>query len=140
MIFQLKRRGRGTRESGAFLLGPQDSAAGIATAFICYDDLDPDAYLWGAISFHASGYAALWKRCREKNLRVLADVHTHPGHYISQSSIDQRNPMIPVKGHTAISCRTSRGRVGGRFPLWAYTSIWAISNGASTAHLKNLAV
>jgi hypothetical protein len=47
---------------------------GIATSFICYDDLDPDAYLSGAISFHATGYAALWKHCREKNLQVLADV------------------------------------------------------------------
>ena len=116
VIFQLKRRGRGKRESGAFLLGPQDSAAGIATAFICYDDLDPDAYLSGAISFHAAGYAALWKHCREKDLQVLADVHTHPGHYISQSSIDQRNPMIPVKGHTAMIV-----------PNFARTGWWSLS-------------
>jgi proteasome lid subunit RPN8/RPN11 len=102
VIFQLKRRGRGKRESGAFLLGPQDSATGIATAYICYDDLDRDAYLSGAISFHAAGYAALWQHCREKNLQVLADVHTHPGSYVNQSSIDQGNPMIPVEGHTAM--------------------------------------
>jgi len=116
VIFQLKRRGRGKRESGAFLLGPQDSAAGIATSFICYDDLDPGAYLSGAISFHAAGNAALWQHCREKNLQVLADVHTHPGYYISQSSIDQRNPMIPVKGHTAMIV-----------PNFARTGWWSLS-------------
>jgi proteasome lid subunit RPN8/RPN11 len=115
IIFQLKRRGRGRRESGAFLLGPEDSAAGIVTSFICYDDLDPDA-LSGAISFHAVGYAALWQHCREKNLQVLADVHTHPGHGVGQSSIDQRNPMIPVKGHTAMIV-----------PNFARTSLWSLS-------------
>jgi proteasome lid subunit RPN8/RPN11 len=116
IIFQLKRRGRGRRESGAFLLGPQDSDADIATAYICYDDLDPDAYTSGAISFHAAGYAALWQHCREKNLQVLADVHTHPGHGVGQSSIDQRNPMIPVKGHTAMIV-----------PNFARTSLWSLS-------------
>jgi proteasome lid subunit RPN8/RPN11 len=116
IIFQLKRRGRGRRESGAFLLGPQDSAAGIATTYICYDDLDPDAYLSGAISFHAAGYAALWQYCRENNLQVLADVHTHPGQNVRQSSIDQRNPMIPVKGHIAMIV-----------PNFARTSFWSLS-------------
>jgi hypothetical protein len=115
IIFQLKRRGRGRRESGAFLLGPQDSAPGIVTSFICYDDLDPHA-LSGAISFHAAGYAALWQHCREKNLQVLADVHTHPGRGVGQSSIDQRNPMIPVEGHTAMIV-----------PNFARTSLWSLS-------------
>lgn len=116
VIFQLKRRGKSKRESGVFLLGPQDSGAGIVTSFSCYDDLDPNAYLSGAISFHAIGYAALWKHCREKNLQVLADVHTHPSHYVSQSSIDQRNPMIPVKGHTAMIV-----------PNFARTGWWSLS-------------
>lgn len=102
VISQLKRRGRGKRESGAFLLGPQDDAAGMVTVFVCYDDLDPDAYESGAISFHARGHAALWQYCRDRKLQVLADVHTHPSSNVQQSSIDQRNPMIPMKGHTAI--------------------------------------
>src|ERR1022692_4544341 len=33
---------------------------------------------------------------------VLADVHTHPGGSVYQSSIDQKNPMVPVAGHTAL--------------------------------------
>ena len=101
LIRQLRRRGHGSRESGAFLLGPQHSVSGRVTDYICYDDLDPES-LTGAIAFHAPGYAALWEYCRKKGLQVLADVHTHPGHSVRQSSIDQRNPMIPVQGHTAI--------------------------------------
>jgi proteasome lid subunit RPN8/RPN11 len=116
VIFQLKRRGKGKRESGAFLLGPEDSTAGVVTVYICYDDLDPDA-LSGAISFHAAGYAALWQICRKKKLQVLADVHTHPGHNVRQSSIDQRNPMIPMKGHTAIIV-----------PNFARTGWWSFSS------------
>ena len=38
---QLRRRGRGQRESGAFLLSKQGARR--ITKFICYDDLDPTA-------------------------------------------------------------------------------------------------
>lgn len=102
LIVQLKNRGRGRNESGAFLLAPQNSTADNVTAFICYDDLDPDAYQGGAIEFHAIGHAALWEHCRKKRLRVVGDVHTHPGRGVGQSCIDQRNPMIPLQGHTAL--------------------------------------
>ncbi len=101
VLSHLRRRGAGRRESGAFLLAPQDGDARI-TSFICYDDLDPNAYQSGAIAFHAAGCAALWQHCREKNLQILADVHTHPGSNVHQSHIDQQNPMIPVPGHTAM--------------------------------------
>jgi proteasome lid subunit RPN8/RPN11 len=43
----------------------------------------------------------VWKECRARRLQVVADVHTHPGHYW-QSSIDRANPMIPERGHIAI--------------------------------------
>lgn len=98
---QLRRRGAGERESGAFLLGRQQGAPKI-TKFLCYDELDPDAYQHGAIAFHAAGYAALWAYCKAKKLQVLADVHTHPSGNVLQSFIDQKNPMIPVTGHTAM--------------------------------------
>ena len=101
LIVQLRRRGQGHSESGAFLLAPQ-GATDRVTAFVCYDDLDPDAYQGGAIAFHAAGHAAFWEHCRTKNLRVLADVHTHPGRNVGQSWIDRRNPMIPLQGHTAL--------------------------------------
>jgi proteasome lid subunit RPN8/RPN11 len=102
VVLQLRRRGAGTRESGAFLLGANSNGSARISDFVCYDDLDPDAYETGAISFHAVGYAALWEYCRQKKLEVVADVHTHPGTGVRQSSIDQRNPMGPVSGQTAM--------------------------------------
>jgi proteasome lid subunit RPN8/RPN11 len=99
---ELRRRGRGRQESGAFLLGRQRGERARARAYICYDDLDPHAYQGGGITFHAEGYAAFWQYCREKKLQLLADVHTHPGSWIEQSPTDQRNPMVPVVGHTAL--------------------------------------
>ncbi|HEX4826337.1 MAG TPA: Mov34/MPN/PAD-1 family protein [Candidatus Polarisedimenticolaceae bacterium] len=116
VILQLRRRGGGRRESGAFLLGRQQGRITRVTTFVCYDDLDSVAYQAGAIAFHADGYAAFWKYCREKGLAVLADVHTHPGDGVGQSSIDQRNPMMPIVGHTAIIV-----------PKFARTSSWSLS-------------
>lgn len=117
LIVQLKKGGAGRSESGAFLLAPQNSTADHVTAFVCYDDLDPDAYQRGAIAFHAVGHAALWEHCRKNNLRVAADVHTHPGRGVGQSCIDQRNPMIPMQGHTALIV-----------PNFAHTRWWTLDD------------
>lgn len=100
-ILDLRRRGAGKTESGAFLLGWQNGRARRVTKYICYDDLDPHAHS-GGITFHAIGYAALWRHCKEKNLEVLADVHTHPACDVRQSSIDQHHPMVPTVGHMAL--------------------------------------
>ena len=102
VIFDLRRRGGGVRESGAFLLGRDDSDPARVTSYVCYDDMDAAAYQKGAIAFHASGCAALWQHCREKQVQMLIDVHTHPGRDVRQSSIDERHPMIPILGHTAM--------------------------------------
>jgi hypothetical protein len=102
IIFDLRRRGKGRGESGAFLLGADGNSPARISTYVCYDDLDPDAYQGGAITFHAVGYAALWSYCKERRLSVLADAHTHPGQDVRQSSIDQRHPMIPNVGHTAM--------------------------------------
>jgi proteasome lid subunit RPN8/RPN11 len=102
MIFDLRRRGARKRESGAFLLGRKRATSGRVTEYLCYDDLDPHALESGGIAFHAVGYASLWKYCRENGLEILADVHTHPGADVQQSDIDQRHPMVPTRGHTAM--------------------------------------
>jgi proteasome lid subunit RPN8/RPN11 len=102
VISDLRRRGGGVRESGAFLLGRDDRNPARVTSYICYDDVDPAAYQAGVIAFHANGCAALWQHCREKQLELLIDVHTHPGSDVRQSGIDERHPMMPVNGHTAI--------------------------------------
>jgi len=126
LILELRRRGRGRGESGAFLLAPQNSAGDRVTSFICYDDLDPNAYERGAIAFHAVGHAALWDHCGKTGLRVLADVHTHPGSYIRQSSIDQHNPMIPLQGHIALIV-----------PNFANTPWWTLESAGVYEYLGN---
>jgi proteasome lid subunit RPN8/RPN11 len=102
MILQLRQRGGGQSESGAFLFAEDEAAADRVISFVCYDDLDPNPYEGGAIAFHAVGYSALWEHCRTAKLRVVADVHTHPSCNVRQSPIDQRNPMLPLQGHTAL--------------------------------------
>lgn len=102
LVLQLRRQSAGVRESGAFLLGRQHGIYAKITGSMRYDELDPHAYEFGAIAFHAAGYAALWQYCREYKLEVLADVHAHPGANVCQSHIDLRNPMVPLLGHTAI--------------------------------------
>ena len=69
----------------------------------------------GAIAFHASGCAALWRHCKEKQLDLLVDVHTHPGPDVRQSPIDERHPMMPIVGHTAMIV-----------PNFARTACWSL--------------
>ena len=126
LLRELRRRGAGCRESGAFLLSHQRAGRGRVRAFVCYDDLDSDACQSGAITFHAVGYAALWKHCRTRELQVIGDVHTHPGPHVRQSAIDQRHPMIPVAGHTAIIV-----------PHYARTPWWALDDVGVYEYLGN---
>lgn len=100
LIRVLRQRGRGARESGAFLLGKAESNK--ITMFIPYDDLDPHCLDEGIIIFKGYGFIPLWKICEEKNLRVLADVHTHGSWMVFQSGADKAHPMISKKGHIAL--------------------------------------
>lgn len=97
---ELKRRGAGRRESGAFLLA-NDGGTKVRD-FLCYDDLDPHALDSGIVVFHGCGYVPLWEHCRACKRRVLADVHTHPGEWTGQSGSDRSNPMISQPGHLAL--------------------------------------
>lgn len=100
LIRELKKRGKGKRETGAFLLGPKESNA--ITEFICYDDLDPHAFDSGIIVFNGDGFIPLWKHCNKNGLKVLADVHTHPSRWTEQSGSDKKHPMIAQAGHIAL--------------------------------------
>jgi proteasome lid subunit RPN8/RPN11 len=100
LIRELKRRGHGRRESGAFLLGR--NRAQKVTHFICYDDLDPTALDTGIIVFHGEGFVPLWEYCRTRGMRVLADVHTHASEWTGQSDSDRTHPMICQSGHIAL--------------------------------------
>lgn len=128
LIFKLRRKAEGRRESGAFLLGENGAVAARVTAYICYDDIDPAAYQAGAIAFHAAGYAALWAHCKEKRVEVLGDVHTHPGRDVGQSPVDQRHPMVPVIGHTAMI-----------LPHFGKTAWWSLAGVGVYEYLGNFA-
>jgi hypothetical protein len=100
LILDLRRRGQGRRESGAFLLSsPSDNRVG---AYVCYDDLDSEALNQGIIIFKGAGYVRLWDMCLERQLRVIADVHTHPDEWTGQSDADQTHPMIGIPNHIAL--------------------------------------
>ncbi|HTQ40235.1 MAG TPA: hypothetical protein VMJ32_14505 [Pirellulales bacterium] len=97
----LRKAGRGIHESGAFLLGVRGEWADKVTSFVLYNELNSHALDTGIITFASDGFSNLWKVCRERNARVLADVHTHPGIAL-QSNSDRQNPMIGEVSHMAI--------------------------------------
>jgi proteasome lid subunit RPN8/RPN11 len=101
LMLELARRGRGERESGAFLLARLDAAPRRVAMSVFFDDLDADA-LNGAVSIRGEAFGRLWQICERHGMRVIADVHTHPGSGVDQSSIDAANPMIARRGHVAI--------------------------------------
>lgn len=100
LIGELRRRGNGSRESGAFLLARPESRHLIQALY--YDDLDPHCLDDGYINFNGAGYSGLTRSCQESGLRVLADVHTHPGSWTGQSQADRKHPMMPRTGHVAL--------------------------------------
>jgi proteasome lid subunit RPN8/RPN11 len=116
LVRELSRRGRGQRESGAFLVGRRGDTTRKIDHFICYDDLDPGALQHGIVTLHAAGMSALWDRCRAQSLEVLADVHTHPDRDTRQSGTDRQYPMVPVAGHVAMI-----------LPHFGDTSVWSMS-------------
>jgi proteasome lid subunit RPN8/RPN11 len=106
MMAELDRRGRGIRESGAFLLGsPATGYSSVKASevkrIVYYDDLDAEC-LRGGIELRGAAFDKLWALCNESGLAVVADVHTHPTSSVSQSYIDRSNPMIACSGHLAL--------------------------------------
>lgn len=101
LVRELSRRGGGRRESGAFLLGRPHQRPRHVIAVVFFDDLDPGA-LNGGISLPGAAFSRLWELCEQRELRVVADVHTHPGSTVAQSNIDAANPMVAVRGHIAV--------------------------------------
>ena len=102
LLGELRARGDGRRESGAFLLGPvADGRPRRVAEAIYYDDLDPTS-LTGGISFTGSAYGRLWDECAERGLEVVGDVHTHPGGWVAQSATDRAHPMLAQAGHVGL--------------------------------------
>ena len=100
LLCGLVERGGGYRESGAFLLGPSGEPRRVS-AIVFYDEIDPAAFETGIIEIDGGHMAELWRICRELQLAVVADVHTHPGSAM-QSDSDRRHPIIAEPGHIAL--------------------------------------
>jgi len=101
VLSELHRRGEKKHEAGAFLLGSESAGRRVVNDVVFYDDLDPLAYSSGVCILRGGAFAKLWSLCREKQLTVVADVHTHPG-AAGQSGSDRTNPMVSREGHIAI--------------------------------------
>lgn len=97
---QLRVRGKGETESGAFLLGQNGSKQ--VTDILYYDDLEDGCLDSGAIHLTYRAFMRLTDYCQKKQLTVKADIHTHPAGITSQSKIDRENPLIKIKGHMAL--------------------------------------
>ena len=68
-VAQLRRRGNGRRESGAFLLGRRSGARRRIERFVYYDDLDPRSLDAGIVVFDGAGYG---RGNRSGGIRVYA--------------------------------------------------------------------
>lgn len=98
---ELDRRGHRVHEAGVFLLGHMRGGRREVTDVVFYDDLESEAYSSGVCVLHAPAFAKLWAICRERQLTVVGDIHTHGG-CAAQSEADRRNPMVARASHVAI--------------------------------------
>lgn len=101
MVTELRARGRGKRESGAFLLGENDGDRAVVRSVAYYDDLEPACLVRGVVNFTADGYRELWKVLKSGHIEVVADIHTHPADAFF-SGTDRQHPMMPTIGHRAV--------------------------------------
>ncbi len=99
-IDELRRRSRGVREAGAFLLGTKVKQR-VIEEFVFYDDIDPNSLDTGIVIIDGRELGTLWKHCRETGRRVVADMHLHPTGF-RQSDSDMQNPIIAEVGHIAL--------------------------------------
>lgn len=116
-VVELRRRAAGRRESGAFLLGTVTGQTRRIEKFLPYDDIDPTCFRRGIVELDGRKLGAVWQKCRDEKMTVVADVHVHPGGY-GQSPSDRHNPIIPEAGHLALilpnfaALKTGPGNIG----------------------------
>lgn len=100
IVGELHKRGKETTEAGCFLLGTISDGRRHVCDAVYYDDLVPDCLEGGGIYMEGPFWSSLWNICRARNLKVVADIHTHPG-AAEQSAQDQASPAIAQPGHVA---------------------------------------
>ena len=98
LIQGLKRRGKGKKESGAFLLSKPLHKKVFKIVF--YDQFDKNVSDSGIIKF--KGASLFYEFLALNKLEIIADIHTHPSNDTNQSSSDKNNPMVRIPGHTAL--------------------------------------
>lgn len=101
LMKDLRDRGRGYRESGAFLLSDALSEARVVSVWLPYDELAPESLAYNYIRLESSAFSRLWEWCEARRLKVVADVHTHPTGP-KQSLSDREHPMLALAGHIAL--------------------------------------
>ena len=144
LIEELGLRGRGRRETGAFLLADRGADRRTVRRIVYFDDLDPRC-LRGSICLEGLAYSRLWDLCEGECLVVVGDIHTHPGAWVQQSRTDKSNPMIARAGHVALVAPhfaarpVSPHQVGVHLYLGArgWTS-WVGDEAAKRLHVRRL--
>jgi len=137
LMREMARRSNGRTEAGAFLLGNRDGDGRTITHLCYFDDLDATS-LAGGIALSGLAFSKLWDLCDAENLRVLADVHSHPRRWVEQSSIDQAHPMIARAGHVGLIVPDyAQGRVRAKaVGVHTYDGVnWRSSFGSEAARL-----
>jgi proteasome lid subunit RPN8/RPN11 len=98
LMYGLKVRGQGRRESGGLLLCKQGESK--VSKIVFYDQFDKSVSDSGIIEF--KGAVFLFDFLAKENLEILADIHSHPTNNTSQSYSDMQHPIVRIKGHIAI--------------------------------------
>ncbi len=101
IMSDLRKRGNGFRESGAFLLGGMEGGTKVVHTWLPYDELDPESLNYAYIKLGTSAFTKLWTECAVRRFQVVGDIHTHPNRPL-QSKSDRANPMVSVVKHFAL--------------------------------------
>lgn len=101
LMLDLRKRGKGHRESGAFLLGQTGPNTKAVHTWLPYDELDPGSLNYEFVRLGTEAFSRLWSICAERHMQVVGDVHTHPLGP-RQSPSDRANPMVSMAGHMAL--------------------------------------
>jgi proteasome lid subunit RPN8/RPN11 len=101
LMLDLRTRGCGRRESGAFLLGQISNTARSVHAWLPYDELDPGSLAYDYVRLSSEAFSRLWDVCAKRGIEVVGDIHTHPLGP-AQSPSDRANPMVSIAGHVAV--------------------------------------
>lgn len=101
LMEDLRARGNGRRESGAFLLASTKAGDDVVRTWLPYDELEPASFAYAYVRLESATFSKLWDWCGKHDVKVVADVHTHPGSPV-QSMSDRAHPMVSLAGHFAL--------------------------------------